>query len=165
MKKVLALILALVMVFAMSTVAFADSALGDKTQPVTVSVVKEDTYSFTVAWDNPTFTYTLGEWDGDSYAEGTWDDSKNSSTITVTNNSNVGIVVSAAYVENEEIKNKTGITATLTGERQELASAFGADTAPKATFTLALTATGNVNETTTEATLGTITLTISAAAT
>ena len=116
MKKVLAMLLALVMVMSVSAVAFAAGShemgsLGEHELDVVVNVDGYDiatVYSIVVEWTTLTFEYKQGRviWDGEEagfvYNEGSRAEGKNTATVTVTNKSNANVIVAA------EVTNETG---------------------------------------------------------
>lgn len=182
MKKVLALVLALVMVFALSAVAFAEepqiNVSGESGKAVTVEVKSgSDTaakvYSVAIAWGTMDFTYEYYQWDDASHAYiGGWvtedgHDASITTDITVTNHSNAQVNVKAAY-STEGKTTVEGVTAELTndGVAQTLHSAVGTDkgAAPCVTYTLTVSGAPK-NEKLDKVEIGTITITISAVTT
>lgn len=183
MKKIFALILAVMMIATMSVTAFAAEVTKDGgTATITVNGTYDasegagETISVLVAWDAMTFTYTAGaagEWLPDEHkyadaAEGSW--STDTATITVTNHSNVAVTASLAWTQN------TALTGNITGTFTE-----DSGTANDNVLALASAAEGeslnNVNKAPTasaefgisgdaisaDGTLGTITVTIAKA--
>ena len=175
MKKVLALILALVMVFAMGSVAFAANA-GPNTQDVLINVQKETVHSFTISWGTYEYTYKYGTWneeDGAYESEGWVDEAGKpivgnpSTTISVTNASNVAITVDAAYAANQSANDALDtVDAQFVGGNSFLPSAVGA-LAEDLTVEYTLTITGAPKDVADtydpELVLGTITITITPA--
>lgn len=171
MKKVLAMLLALVMVLSLGTVAMASSNISGGTTGKTEGDIIVNVeggsvapvYSITVVWTSLTFTYQQGaaHWDSENreydYDAGKWANG-NTGTITVTNKSNVAIDVSA------EIINETGnFKATLTNDEFTLASYAEVATAESdvITVTVALNADeGDLAENQSGA-IGTVKLSIS----
>ena len=122
MKKLFALILALVMMTSLSVTAFAANPdytlnnVGNQSITVMGKYVLGDvdtTYSVNIDWDDFVFTYTAeAKWDAEHYENvdagegGEW---SGAGTITVTNNSNVAVNVGMAFVgtvpaDNNQIK-------------------------------------------------------------
>lgn len=102
MKKVLAMLLALVLVFSMGTVALAASGIeGDTEQNVVVNVTGGEvthTRCVIIEWNDLTFDYVKGgkTWDpeAEEYVETeSWWDGDNTSTVTVTNKSDQAVTV------------------------------------------------------------------------
>ena len=130
MRKVLAFLLALTLVFSLSATALAAGASDYVTDPtekdVTVTVTggaTATTYSIKIDWGNMAFTYQQGDriWDQASgkylYYTGSWVDG-NSSTVTVTNRSNTPVTVEA---ELEPVVG-SNFTASLSSTGKTLAS-------------------------------------------
>lgn len=132
MKKFLALILALVMVFSLTGIAFAadvnvtnpvnknTDANADDSSSVTVVVNPTDAagilYHVLISWESLEFTYTAASssWDVTSHTYkfegGNWND--NEAVITIENHSNAGIECSAAYTAGANPD--AGVTVTVT---------------------------------------------------
>ena len=97
MKKIIAMLLAIVMVCALSVSAFAavQDNLDDATQNITVTYSKPangDVYNIDIAWTNTAFTFTQAAdvWNPTNFAwdvqeDGEW--SHTAATVTVTNRS------------------------------------------------------------------------------
>ena len=167
MKKLFALILALVMMATLSVPAFAYYNVTDnKTASITVTgtyqlASVDPTYSVDITWAGMTFTYTANsKWDPahqqvveDETRPGAWSD--NTGTITVTNNSNAGVVANLSFV-GEGIGDKQ-VKGQFSNASLELAAAEGAPVIQSATFEITsgrITASG---------TIGTITVSLSEA--
>ena len=181
MKKILSIVLAIAMIFALSTTAFAATTKTDEdlgagaTSTNAVDVIIdasstsniEDVYSVDVAWDALDFTYSFSddatnEWDpethtyGDAnYTDANWD--KTTANIVVTNHSNEPVDV-VATMDNAV---KYGVTTTLTNASFELATGEGRTPAEADNNTIVVDIKGvpTVEE---NFTIGTITVTISA---
>lgn len=127
MKKFLALILALTMVFSLAGVAFAEDVAGNnvdatgagsENNPVTVTVAAVSTvYYVEINWDSLSFAYTASAtWDPTThkyYDEGKL---KESANITVINHSNAQVWSTASLEEGQG----RGFTATLENAAFEL---------------------------------------------
>ena len=135
MKKLLSFILALTMVFAMATTAFAAEELntesskridavgrldsdgdgipeGENEDPTQATVLAVD-----LEWDAMEFVYSTGKYDVDGmYYTSEWQDG--SKNITVSNRSNVAISVSAAHAPAAN-----NVNITLTNKAFDLAAA------------------------------------------
>ena len=110
MKKIFALILAVMMIATMSVTAFAaeldaDKVTGDKSKDVTAYYVAGQStgpvYMVDIAWGSMEFTYTAaseGTWNPESHtydgvtAAG-WTYAENANKVTVTNHSNAAVSV------------------------------------------------------------------------
>ena len=178
MKKIFALVLALVLTAALAVTCFAANAEGlddgeNATNDVKVSYQAGSAagavYSVDVVFDDMTFTYidtVMGTWnpeehDYDGTVDAHWN--KTSANITVTNHSNAAIDVTVTFNENNEYTGNA--TAAITaGATMDLESAVGTevDQAPEGTATLTIGGTGKSGET--NSVIGTITVRITAAA-
>lgn len=165
MKKLTALLLAVLAVFSLTIGAFA----ADPTEKdVTVNTVNGSTlaavYKTNITWDSLVFTYTFDsakdtwnpethEYERTSGISG-WD--KTTADITVTNHSNRGISVSVAA----NVPTTYNVTGTLSKPTFTLDTAEGTavGAAPADTCTLTISGIPNVTETT--FTQSTITVTI-----
>lgn len=190
MKKVFALILALVMVFAMSSVAFATTIeSGTSGNPngaddwapykdVKVNISNASIiYNVDIEWESMTFTYnkTAGTWNPVSHTyDGNpgWQD--DDATITVTNHSNAAVTATATFAGDATVVTKFGVTATITGSKRietadqdsykEDADSDGkADSAPYTVFTVTVTNEPNEDYNAEQNVVGTITVKINAA--
>lgn len=131
MKKFLTLFLAVVMLFSLSIPAFADQSIESEngsTNAIPVKIKTENTteasvYKVDVSWESLEFTYVFGNkgtWQPGSHSyanpvQGTWKNNKTTSTITVTNHSNVGISFTAAIVDANAQDNDVTATLKTTG--------------------------------------------------
>lgn len=184
MKKTISLILALTMVLAMATTAFAaDITTTGNTSAQVTATYKEGfnggtIYGVNISWGNMTFTYTdasKGTWNADSHqyenpkaAEWTYDSGAN--VITVTNHSNAPIDVTPSWTAGEDYSAVTmtfqvnNVTATkLTVATADNGTDGAAGTAQTGTITVhpGGTLTKNDNTSATNgATIGQITLTL-----
>lgn len=176
MKKIISLILVFIMALGLTTAAFAESAtlkgVGDQNVEVTASYMpakETPQYNVDITWTNMTFTYTESgtkTWNADkhTYSEvtGAWD--KTSSTVTVTNHSNVPVDV-VMHFDGQTAN--TGIEAKFTGGNATLAAGVEGKPEEAETVTGELTIADkkpNSSLADTSVTIGTITVTISAAA-
>jgi len=173
LKKFTAIILAVMLVMAMSATAFAaesgtiDTAAGSKTIDVsaqyTTNATTPTVYSVDLAWDAMSFTYTAAgtrEWNPSthSYKDNTtasWSDGK---TITVTNHSNAAVTAGFAYAASDGFAAAAG---SFTASTLSLATAVDTTVsgAPKSTTTFSLSGT-LPNTQTTSGKIGTITVTL-----
>lgn len=136
MKKIFALVLAVMMIATMSTTAFAAETVTNDGGNATISV--SGTYSaggaaatkisVVVSWDAMTFTYTegsAGTWNPNTHSyEGTtnggW--STETATITVTNHSNAAITATCSFEATA-----TGVVGKFDGETTKTLNVESAD--------------------------------------
>lgn len=169
MKKILATILALVMVFSLSVSAMADTitsvtenntSTGTVEVTVTEGVNDKIVYSVTVAWDDTEMEYQTegeGTWDPSTHTytgatEEKWVDDE--ATVTVTNHSNAGVTATIAADESNTL------TYTFDKSTFDLVTAEGTEVnaAPNDAFTITAASTPTATVT------DTFTVTITAAA-
>ena len=172
MRKFLAISLALVMVLALSVTCFAEritTVPTTKTEDVKISYVAgtsaPDTYAVDVEWDSLTFVYNASgkTWDTTNHVEvnnaGSWQN--DTATITVTNHSNVDIKSTIAYAAGTA---NGEAVATLTGGAETTLAAAEGETVASQTATLKIAGTPALGAESATATIGTLTVTIAAAA-
>ena len=175
MKKIISLVLAVVMVFAMSVTVFAEAVpagniTGGTTGDVEIVIKGESgtdpvakVYKVELAWDTLTFTYGGAVWNTEEleYENGIWTTAADSNgdgtsaTIKVTNRSNAEVTVSAEM----DVYTKNGVTASLSNANFTLTSAEGKDNSTLPTASIAVSVDGKPT-TNTGFTLGTITVTL-----
>lgn len=169
MKKIAALILAIAMLMAMSTTAFAATiTTGDQTIDVEAkyqdNTSSAPVYSVDITWGAMQFTYTESgsmTWNPNdhTYTDSTtasWSASGN--TVTVVNHSNASVTASFAFEALDAYNTVTGVFDTASKNLKE-GEIDGYDTADKVTTTLTLG--GSLAETVTGFTkIGKITVTI-----
>lgn len=165
MKKVLAMLLALVLVLSMSTVALASGISGGTEGDIIVNVNSGEvhhTRCIIIEWGNLTFTYTKGDetWNPDTKSydvkPGTWDNG-NTSTVTVTNKSDVAITVGAAITGGSA---DDGFAASVSTANFVLESYYGRAAADSEVITVTVTVDGDP-EAVEGIAVGTVKLTIS----
>lgn len=169
MKKILALVLAVMLVVSMAVTGFA-AEVNDGSKDVTASYVKgasSDTiYSVDVTWGSMSFTYTSpaqGTWNPESHAydgaetTGRWSYEADANKITVTNHSNAEVSVGLAYAANTGYE---AVTGSFDKETLTLATAVDTevDAAPSASAYLTLS--GELAESEEAAVVGQITVTL-----
>ena len=115
MKKLFALVLAVVLVMAMSANAMAAEVNengGSSTGNVTVTVKPyegDDVYVVNINWESLKFTYTNTGWDDEKLEyTGSWD--KTEADITVTNNSNVSIKATPYAPEDKDLNDNVSFS-------------------------------------------------------
>jgi len=175
MKKIIAMLLAVVMVCALSVSVFAAPTTEDSTSAPVKGTYSQDAhatvaYVIDIQWGAMACTWTIGakEWDTNTHtwkdpaAGGTWSYSGN--TITITNDSSVGITAYATYAAEDGFEDISG---SFKDEEEVTVNAGAPATLAKpeggneTTTTLTLALTGALVEGTADATtIGTITLTL-----
>ena len=172
MKKLFALILAVLMIASLSVIGFAAEVDGGTTGDVNVNVTDKngnqlkdedvtDIYYIVVSWNKLNFTFvteqSIGDlkWDAENhkYANlvGQWKDADNDgSVITITNHSNATVNISAAFANDSKTSDvNLGVTAALTNGDKTLQSAVGTTVAnaPYTTYTVSVNGTPTMLET------------------
>lgn len=172
MKKLFALILALVMMTALSVPAFAAESpvkaeeMGDAAEITVTGIYKlvdgSTVYDVDIAWTSMEFTYTqTNTWvpsvnGGGSYrptGEGQW--STEGGTVTVTNNSNADVAATLTFTTDVD-----GITGTIANNSFTLESAVGKAEAPSKIATLTIEGPFTIGQS--GNTIGTITVKLAA---
>ncbi|MCC8357441.1 MAG: hypothetical protein LJU34_06320 [Oscillospiraceae bacterium] len=124
MKRAISLILAVVLVFAMSVTAFAAETVtqagGTATANVTATYEEASpaatVYSVEISWGSMEFTYTEaadGTWSSDSHeytdkGEAEWSYTSGANVVTVTNHSNAAVTATLAYAAKTGYEAVTG---------------------------------------------------------
>lgn len=168
MNKFLSLVLALVMAMSLGTVAFAEEGVGTGTYSTAVTASTVDgvegngaVFSVDITWPNMNYTYH-GEkgpiWDPDTYTysdtvDAYWEES---GTITVTSHSNRTIKADIRYSAKSEYSDATLHFST---KRLYLDAASNGNEAKSGTITV--TPTGSLPNGTSDATIGSVSITIS----
>ena len=173
MKKLVTLVLAVALVLAMATTAFAATVPTSEEQAVSATInhgeanTTNKVYSVNIAWTDVAFSYNAGgyDWNTDTLeydipVAGSWNDT--TGTVTVTNRSDVAIDATIEF-ETEE-----GVTATIKVD-ETVADTFelgvGSNSTPTTnTFDISVEVTAEVDLTADTFALGTITVSIAAAA-
>ena len=175
MKKIFSILLAVMMIAAMSVTAFAaelptDATDDTKSKDVTANYVAGTSagavYLVEIEWGSMEFTYTAaseGTWDPENHTydgvtAASWTCADGADKIKVTNHSNDAVVVD---ITNSNVTD--GITLTWDNASLELATADnGVDGAAgtPTTATATLTVSGTLAENTEKVTIGTVTLTL-----
>lgn len=185
MKKLMALILAVVMVSVFSVSAFATDVTpqGDGEKDVQANVVDKDgqdiddedpkitkVYHVVITWESLEFTFKAEQaaedliWDSENHKysnlTGEWQNNTGRK-LTITNHSNATVGYAANFdngTKTGAVKN--GVTSALTGTDGTLATAVGTlpEEAPNYTYTVAVSGTPTVLDT---FTVDTITVTLS----
>ena len=171
MKKALSLILALVMVFALSTAAFAVGT-GEQSMEVTVKVTEvAATYNVEITWEEEQFAFSdvWGGWNTQTheYENTGWQVSEGiaetaAAEFSVINHSDVEITVAAEYTDKEGLADdalaaQKEIEVELSAESGNNTNTL--DTAEKVIYTLSVSGQP-ANQPVAKFTLGTITLDI-----
>ena len=119
MKKIISIVLAAVMLFAMSLTVMATDVPGSETQNVYINVNSgEAVYSVNITWGDTTFSYTSAGWSPVTLSyTGGWD--KTEAKINVENRSDAPVNVAIAL----DNATKNGVTAALSTTGFQLGSA------------------------------------------
>ncbi len=175
MKKILASVLALMMVFSLTLAVSAgtiDNSTSNESKKVTIKINDTNTpavvYSVDIVWGNTDFTYDFGTgstWDPDTHtytggSQAGWD--QESTTISVTNHSNSAVTLSVGFNGGvDKTATTNGVTSTVSSVSLVLASAEGTalSSAPSTSLTVSVSGTPTVSD---EFILGTIVIAISA---
>ena len=172
MKKLVTLVLAVALVLAMATTAFAATVPTSEEQAVSATInhgeanTTNKVYSVNIAWTDVAFSYNAGgyDWNTETLAydipvAGSWNDT--TGTVTVSNRSNADVVATIEFDTAE------GVAATIKVDEVEtdemtLTAATSGETSN--TFDIAVAVTAEVDLTADSFALGTITVSIAAAA-
>ncbi|MCD8115533.1 MAG: hypothetical protein LUE21_00140 [Oscillospiraceae bacterium] len=176
MKKFIALMLAIALVFALSTAAFAAVTESGGSDSATVYATyaagsaAQTVYSVDIAWGSMEFTYTgatEGAWsttshDYENAKEAAWSCTEGANVVTVTNHSNAPISATLDYTANDGY---AGIKGVFDQDTLSLKSAVGTSPNEAPTATTTLTLTGALDSATADkVTIGTVKITITGAA-
>jgi len=155
MKKIISMMLMLALVMSMSVTAFASDLGGSKdvTAKYEQSETEDPIYNVDLNWGDLTFTYTETVekvWNPETHTYettvtgGSWD--KTEAKITVTNHSNVSVVVSMSVTP----VTGTGVEVALTGGNATLAAGEVGNVDGAASVTGKVKISGKPNNTVTE---------------
>ena len=179
MKKIFALVLALVLTAALAVTCFAATVTSVPNSSNTASVkatyapgsTSDTIYSVDVSFGDMAFTYNdavQGTWNPETHGytgavAANWTCAENANKITVTNHSNAAVDVDVTYAKAAGFE---GITGTITNDSYTLVSAVDKATDDaELTEVSTLTLSGALDAgTAANTTIGTVTVTISAAA-
>ncbi len=171
MKKLITLAMTFIMIIVMATSSFAETVGdgGSATGKVEVKINKDDVqtvYSVDIDWGSLDFTYNFGEgtWNpADHTVTGGTPGWKNSEAkITVTNHSNAEVAIKAVFADNQTTAELNGVTANLTNNAFQLAAGKLNKPAEADNAQTTVTVSGTPS-TLDDFTVGTITVTVSAA--
>lgn len=169
MKKATSFVLTMVMVLSLGCTAFAtevNNGAKDVTATYHPGSTSDTIYNVDVSWGSMEFTYTApaqGTWNPETHnydnpgITGTWTCDTDANKISVTNHSNTEVSVVLAYQSALEY---TAITGAFDKERLELATAVGTEVASAPSASAVLNLNGELEESETAVTVGTITVTL-----
>ena len=168
MKKIIAIVLAMVLVLSLSVTAFAadlNGGSGDVTVKYTKGEDGGTIYRVDVTWGSMAFDYTSeakGTWNPETHnydnaAEAKWECAEGANKITVTNHSNTEVKVSLSYNQAEGYTTVNGAfdQASLT-----LPTAEGTTFANAPAASALLTLSGDLAESSVAVKVGTVTVTL-----
>ena len=169
MKKLFVVALALVMMLAMATTVFAETeGLREESTSVTVTYqpgeLPEDVYAIDIIWESFDFTYvqaaqvwnpTTHTYEDDENGVSGWE--KATANVVITNNSNIDVIATVAYVAGETANGTASASLTAGAGANTLAAATeGAPTSVTATLTVTGVPAVDANE----AVIGMVTVTL-----
>ena len=168
MKKLLALTLTMAMLFTMTAMAteIAQPANNSKLVKATYSAgtVSDTIYSVDITWGSLEFNYTAaaqGTWNPATHSydnsgeSGSWSYVTGENKVTVTNHSNADVIATVSF---DSIVD--GVTGSFDNEIIELKTAVNTEYSTAPSGEAKLTLGGNLDESISEVTVGTVTVTI-----
>lgn len=172
MKKNISFILILVLIFSLSISVFAaEDENTDITKSANVTGTYDATdvskvYSVDISWSDLKFTYTgayKGEWNPEKHnyegaTEAGWNDGEG--MITVTNHSNTDITATPVYKATEGYESANMIFGSNSLKVATADNGTNGEAGHAVTETISVKPSGSLPEGTTEAVIGTITITI-----
>ena len=185
MKKLLAMMLAGVMAFGMTTTAFAETPIktigGTDSAEVKATYQEGEAagtvYSVSISWGSMEFTYTEGSkgtWSATEHTytdatEGGWSCNPDANKTTVTNDSNAAVNAELSYASASDAYNDIKGTfqgeqnATIENNTLELATAVGTEKGNGPSASAYLILSGDLDENVTAGTtIGSVTVTLKA---